>query len=122
MEEAQGFLQTGNSSGSGTGVVIESNIFTFAEVSKHNNLKDCWLLINGKVYDVTKFLGDHPGGSEVLLKATGKDATADFKKAHSHSSNALTMMDKFYVGLYMRKTIVVLSLVTKGFVPNSCVF
>ncbi|KAF5194989.1 Cytochrome b5, partial [Thalictrum thalictroides] len=70
MEEAQEFLQTGNSSGSGTGVVIESNIITFAEVSKHNNLKDCWLLINGKVYDVTKFLGDHPGGSEVLLKAT----------------------------------------------------
>ncbi|KAF5208061.1 hypothetical protein FRX31_002351, partial [Thalictrum thalictroides] len=40
---------------------------------------DCGLLINDKIYDVTKFLGDHPGGSEVLLKAAGKDATTDFK-------------------------------------------
>ncbi|KAF5175855.1 Cytochrome b5 [Thalictrum thalictroides] len=97
MQQAQESLEIGNNSG--TGVVSESNIFTFADVLKHNNLKDCWLLINDKIYDVTRFLGDHPGGSKVLLKATGKDATADFKKVHSHSGNAVTMMDKFYVGM-----------------------
>ncbi|TYI16030.1 hypothetical protein ES332_A08G227600v1 [Gossypium tomentosum] len=46
--------------------------------SQHNNAKDCWLLIGGKVYNVT-FLEDHPGGDEVLLSATGKDATDDFE-------------------------------------------
>ncbi|XP_056170214.1 cytochrome b5-like isoform X3 [Syzygium oleosum] len=50
-----------------------------------------------QVYDVTKFLEDHPGGDEVLLSATGKDATDDFVDV-GHSSTARAMMDEFYVG------------------------
>ncbi|CAA3023829.1 cytochrome b5 [Olea europaea subsp. europaea] len=50
-----------------------------------------------KVYDVTKFLEDHPGGDEVLLSATGKDASDDFEDV-GHSSSARAMMDEFYVG------------------------
>lgn len=50
-----------------------------------------------QVYDVTKFLEDHPGGDEVLLSATGKDATDDFEDV-GHSSTARAMMDEFYVG------------------------
>ncbi|KZV30300.1 cytochrome b5 [Dorcoceras hygrometricum] len=72
-------------------------VFTLAEISEHNNKKDCWLLINGKVYDVTKFLDDHPGGDDVLLTATGKDATDDFEDV-GHSSSARSMMDEFFVG------------------------
>ncbi|XP_058093638.1 cytochrome b5-like isoform X2 [Magnolia sinica] len=49
------------------------------------------------VYDVTKFLEDHPGGDEVLLSATGKDATDDFEDV-GHSTSARAMMDEFYVG------------------------
>ncbi|MBA0739081.1 hypothetical protein Gogos_012379, partial [Gossypium gossypioides] len=42
--------------------------------------KDCWLIIFGKVYDVTPFMDiDHPEGGEVLLSATGKDVTNDFE-------------------------------------------
>ncbi|PIA52819.1 hypothetical protein AQUCO_01000589v1 [Aquilegia coerulea] len=85
---------------SGTTVASEHKRFTLAEVSKHNNSKDCWLVINRKVYNVTGFLRDHPGGENVLLNVTGKDATKDFKEFHSHSSDAMTMMDKFYVGVY----------------------
>ncbi|XP_039161682.1 cytochrome b5 isoform X1 [Eucalyptus grandis] len=50
-----------------------------------------------QVYDVTKFLEDHPGGDAVLLSATGKDATDDFEDV-GHSSTAKAMMDEFYVG------------------------
>ncbi|KAK2970552.1 hypothetical protein RJ640_000937 [Escallonia rubra] len=50
-----------------------------------------------QVYDVTKFLDDHPGGDEVLLSATGKDATDDFEDV-DHSSSARAMMDEFFVG------------------------
>ncbi|XP_052170395.1 cytochrome b5 isoform X2 [Diospyros lotus] len=50
-----------------------------------------------KVYDVTKFLDDHPGGDEVLLSATGKDATDDFEDV-GHSSSARAMLDEYYVG------------------------
>ncbi|XP_057956963.1 cytochrome b5 [Malania oleifera] len=72
-------------------------VFTLAEVSQHNSPQDCWLIISGKVYDVTKFLEDHPGGDDVLLSATGKDATDDFEDV-GHSSSARSMMDEYYVG------------------------
>ncbi|XWS13440.1 hypothetical protein CRYUN_Cryun36dG0037500 [Craigia yunnanensis] len=75
----------------------DGRVFTLAQVSVHNTPKDCWLIINGKVYDVTKFLEDHPGGDEVLLSATGKDATDDFEDV-GHSDSAKDMMDQYYVG------------------------
>ncbi|CAJ1949315.1 unnamed protein product [Sphenostylis stenocarpa] len=74
-----------------------NKVFTLAEVSQHNNAKDCWLVIHGKVYNVTKFLEDHPGGDDVLLSSTGKDATNDFEDI-GHSTSAVAMMDEFYVG------------------------
>lgn len=44
--------------------------FTLAEVAKHGSAEDCWLIIHGKVYDVTKWrvgalaaaLAAHAGG------------------------------------------------------------
>ncbi|KAF9610956.1 hypothetical protein IFM89_025989 [Coptis chinensis] len=56
------------------------------------------------VYDVTKFLEDHPGGDEVLLSAAGKDATDDFEDV-GHSSSARAMMDEYYVGDFDTSTI-----------------
>ena len=32
------------------------------EVAKHSKEDDCWCIIGGEIYDVTKFLPDHPGG------------------------------------------------------------
>ncbi|KAI3409109.1 Cytochrome b5 heme-binding domain-containing protein [Psidium guajava] len=75
----------------------DKKLFVFEEVEKHNQTKDCWLIIAGKVYDVTPFMDDHPGGDEVLLSATGKDATNDFEDV-GHSDSAREMMDKYYIG------------------------
>ncbi|WOG85943.1 hypothetical protein DCAR_0105136 [Daucus carota subsp. sativus] len=75
----------------------DSKVFTLSQVSKHNNPKDCWLIIEGKVYDVTKFLEEHPGGDDVLLSVTAKDATDDFEDI-GHSSTAKAMLDEFYIG------------------------
>ncbi|KAL1557469.1 cytochrome b5-like [Salvia divinorum] len=71
--------------------------FTLAEVSEHNNSKDCWLVVGGKVYDVTKFLDDHPGGDDILISATGKDATEDFVDV-GHSPSAKAKMEEYLVG------------------------
>ncbi|KAK4751066.1 hypothetical protein SAY87_004548 [Trapa incisa] len=79
-------------------------VYTLAEVSQHNTSKDCWLVIHGKVYDVTKFLEDHPGGDEVLLTSTGKDATEDFEDV-GHSTGARKMLDDLYVGEIDKSTI-----------------
>ncbi|XP_075521126.1 cytochrome b5, seed isoform-like [Primulina tabacum] len=66
--------------------------FTFSEVSEHNTNKDCWLIINGKVYDVTKFLEDHSGGDEVLL------SSPRFQGCRSQQNTAEAMLPEFYVG------------------------
>ncbi|CAM0958494.1 unnamed protein product [Alopecurus aequalis] len=76
---------------------MSKEALTLAEVSKHSTKDDCWLVIGGKVYDVTKFLEDHPGGDDVLLSSTGKDATDDFEDV-GHSTTARAMLDEYYVG------------------------
>ncbi|KAI4338013.1 hypothetical protein L6164_016369 [Bauhinia variegata] len=75
----------------------DPKVHTFEDVVTHNQTKDCWLIISGKVYNVTPFMDDHPGGDEVLLSATGKDATNDFEDV-GHSDSAREMMEKYYIG------------------------
>ncbi|KAF2473630.1 mitochondrial cytochrome-like protein b2 [Lindgomyces ingoldianus] len=53
-----------------------------AEVAKHNNKKSSWIVLDSKVYDITSFLSEHPGGAAILLKQAGSDATTEFKKYH----------------------------------------
>ena len=50
-------------------------VFKLAEIAAHNTASSIWLCINGGVYDVTPYLNDHPGGSEIMLHHAGKVAT-----------------------------------------------
>ena len=59
-----------------------SKQITAEELKKHNKADDCWLAINGKVYDVTSFLPDHPGGKKAPLLVSGADATEEFEMLH----------------------------------------
>lgn len=61
--------------------------YTLAEVGEHNKESDIWVAYNGQVYDVTKFIDEHPGGSEVLLDLAGKDVTEEFNDV-GHSDEA----------------------------------
>ena len=53
------------------------------EVKKHNKDTDCWVVLHNQVYDVTKFLNDHPGGKKAIMLYAGKDATTEFDMLHS---------------------------------------
>merc|ERR1711907_314310 len=55
------------------------------EVAKHNKDSDCWVIIGEDVYDVTKFLGDHPGGKKAIMLYAGKDATEEFDMMHKRN-------------------------------------
>ena len=46
--------------------------FTRAEVAKHASPDDCWVLLDGKIYDITPFIKNHPGGVEKILLAAGQ--------------------------------------------------
>ncbi len=56
--------------------------YTIEEVNQHNKEKDCWVVVNGEVLDVTSFMKDHPGGKQAILLFAGKDATAEFNMLH----------------------------------------
>ncbi|KAJ3373046.1 Cytochrome b5 [Allomyces arbusculus] len=71
--------------------------FTTAEVAKHTQRGDVWTVIHGKVYDISKFLDDHPGGEEVLLETAGADSTEGFEDV-GHSEDARELLQKYYIG------------------------
>merc|ERR1712187_952337 len=56
--------------------------YSMEEVAKHTSKTDCWVVVSGQVLNVTKFLGEHPGGALVILTFAGKDATEEFNMIH----------------------------------------
>lgn len=66
------------------------------EVEKHDKDDDCWFVVNGQVYDGTKFLKEHPGGAESIIMASGADATDDFMAIHSET--AKKMLVDYHLG------------------------
>ncbi|KAL2519260.1 Cytochrome b5 [Abeliophyllum distichum] len=74
-----------------------TKLYSMEEASQHNTQEDCWVVIDGKVYDVSSYLDEHPGGDDVLLGATGKDATDEFEDA-GHSKSARELMESFCIG------------------------
>jgi isopentenyl diphosphate isomerase/L-lactate dehydrogenase-like FMN-dependent dehydrogenase len=51
-------------------------------VAKHNTPESCWVSLYGNVWDVTDFLPEHPGGSKIILKLAGRDATEEYDPIH----------------------------------------
>merc|ERR1719420_1534888 len=72
---APGAAAAGGGGGGGGG-------YTMEEVAKHTTKESCWVVLDGKVLDVTNFLKDHPGGELAILTFAGKDATEEFNMIH----------------------------------------
>jgi cytochrome b involved in lipid metabolism len=71
------------------------------EVASHNTLANCWMIISGKVYDITSYVYQHPGGAGAIAPYCGKDGTNAFATKNtgsSHSSYAHNLLNNFLVG------------------------
>jgi cytochrome b involved in lipid metabolism len=99
---------TTSSNNSGQNSDNTQSKITSEEVAKHNTPDNCWAIIDGTVYNLTSYIGRHPGGSEIL-RACGIDATtlfqtrttADGQKVGSgtpHSSSAENQLESLKIG------------------------
>mmetsp|Transcript_43449 Transcript_43449/g.109109 ORF Transcript_43449/g.109109 Transcript_43449/m.109109 type:complete len:724 (-) Transcript_43449:351-2522(-) len=59
-----------------------SKSIPLSEVNRHCTPEDCWVALNGKVYDLTEFMDRHPGGPTTILSWAGKDASKMFNDIH----------------------------------------
>jgi len=71
--------------------------YTIEEVSKHNSRSSAWIIVNGVVYDTTKYLDEHPGGAAAILLYAGQDCTAEFLDVHS--AEAVKMLEDYRIGV-----------------------
>jgi cytochrome b involved in lipid metabolism len=73
--------------------------YNLSDLAPHNSANDCWMAIEGKVYDVTNYVPNHPGNQ--ILKGCGQDATAMFdsiKGGRGHSDYAKSLYSDYYIG------------------------
>ena len=56
--------------------------YTLSQVREHRSKYNAWMVLRGRVYDVTKYVPYHPGGAEELLRGAGIDGTALFDQYH----------------------------------------
>lgn len=86
----------------GNGIINVNRYYTMEEVSKHTSANDGWIIISKDgvkcVFNVTEWIPNHPGGSQILKDHLGKDATDDFE-AIGHSQVVYdTLLPKYFIG------------------------
>lgn len=75
-------------------------VITSSEIASHNTSKSCYVTLGSNVYNVTSFLGDHPGGGDLILEYGGKDVEEIMKDeiSHVHSEAAVEVLDGLLCG------------------------
>lgn len=71
--------------------------YRLLDIRAHDTPNDLWMVIHNKVYNVSSFVLEHPGGKEVLFDCGGVDATEGFDDV-GHSERAVTMLEPYYIG------------------------
>lgn len=80
----------------------KAKIITLEELKQHTSTASTWIAIHDNVYDVTKFLDEHPGGEEVLHEQAGGYATEQFEDT-GHSTDARELMKNYLIGQLAEK-------------------
>jgi len=98
------FGEKGNSSSVRTEPVVvvdtpdgDDNEFTIEEVAKHNKKEDLWIIVKGRVFDVTNYVDVHQGGEFALVNYGGRDAT-DAVAGPQHPASVPTLLERYCIG------------------------
>jgi cytochrome b involved in lipid metabolism len=81
---------------------IAEKRFKLTEVALHAKENDCWMAINGKIYELTAYLSEHPSRPDVILPWCGKEASEAYRtktKGRSHSLRADQLLETYRIGL-----------------------
>ncbi len=90
--------QSQNTSSDAPAADVAASPYTMAAVAKHNNETSCWSAINSKVYDLTSWISQHPGGSKQILSICGKDGSATFNGQHEGERRPENELAGFLLG------------------------
>jgi len=71
--------------------------YTLAQVSQRDSAAECWVAIDGGVYDLTSWIRSHPGGSGAILNLCGKDGTSSFTSQHGGQARPTSTLDGYYI-------------------------
>lgn len=78
-----------------------SKRFTLADVTQHAKEEDCWMAINGKVYDLSAYIPEHPSRPTIILPWCGKEASEAYRtkmKGKPHSAMANELLEIYEIG------------------------
>jgi hypothetical protein len=72
--------------------------YTMAQVRANNTARSCWTVIDEVVYDLTKWISNHPGGSSAILFLCGTDGTNAFSAQHQNQARPAIRLDTYRLG------------------------
>jgi cytochrome b involved in lipid metabolism len=85
----------------GDGALADSRFYTLADVGRHAGPGDCWMVIDGQVYDFSAYLSQHPADPSLMLVWCGKEASEAYRtktKGRPHSPYADQLLPKYRIG------------------------
>jgi len=85
-------------SGSTTATSSSTEMYSVANVASHNSSQSCWAIIENKVYDLTQWISNHPGGERAIKEICGKDGSAAFKSEHGRDQMPISILETFKIG------------------------
>lgn len=82
-----------------------ATLYSREEVSKHDSASDAWVIVDGRVYNITPFLDSHPGGLGVTEEYLGADISDVIRSpdVHRHSHTAFDLLPQYCIGKVERE-------------------
>ena len=72
--------------------------YTMERVKANGTTSSCWAVISGNVYDLTKWIGSHPGGSGAIASLCGTDGTSEFLAMHRNQNKPEARLAGYLLG------------------------